>query len=104
MPKLNTANADVKAYLLKVGRYWVEEFGIDGWRLDVASEVDHAFWRDFRKEVRAANPEAYIVGECWTDSQEWLFGDQFDAVMNYGLTEAFLTFFATRETTASEFS
>ncbi|MGA9231133.1 MAG: glycoside hydrolase family 13 protein [Exiguobacterium oxidotolerans] len=104
MPKLNTANADVKAYLLKVGRYWVEEFGIDGWRLDVASEVDHAFWRDFRKEVRTANPEAYIVGECWTDSQEWLFGDQFDAVMNYGLTEAFLTFFATRETTASEFS
>ncbi len=104
MPKLNTANPDVKAYLLKVGRYWVEEFGIDGWRLDVASEVDHAFWREFRNEVRTANPEAYIVGECWTDSQEWLFGDQFDAVMNYGLTEAFLTFFATGETTASEFS
>jgi len=104
MPKLNTAHPDVKDYLLKVGRYWVEEFGVDGWRLDVASEVDHAFWREFRREVRAANPEAYIVGECWTDSQGWLLGDQFDAVMNYGLTEAFLTFFATNESTASAFS
>lgn len=104
MPKLNTAHPDVKDYLLKVGRYWVEEFQVDGWRLDVASEVDHTFWREFRTEVRAANPEAYIVGECWTDSQEWLLGDQFDAVMNYGLTEAFLTFFATNESTASAFS
>lgn len=104
MPKLNTAHPDVKDYLLHVGRYWVEEFGIDGWRLDVASEVDHAFWREFRKEVRAANGTCYIVGECWTDSQPWLLGDQFDAVMNYGLTESFLTCFATGETRVRDFS
>ena len=50
MPKLNTAHPDVKEYLLEVGRYWVKEFNIDGWRLDVANEVDHKFWREF--EVR----------------------------------------------------
>lgn len=49
MPKLNTEHPEVREYLLKVARYWIEEFDIDGWRLDVANEVDHSFWRDFRK-------------------------------------------------------
>ncbi|WP_314002151.1 alpha-amylase family glycosyl hydrolase [uncultured Paenibacillus sp.] len=48
MPKLNTKNPEVREYLLKVARYWMEEAGIDGWRLDVANEVDHDFWRAFR--------------------------------------------------------
>ncbi|HET6871575.1 MAG TPA: glycoside hydrolase family 13 protein, partial [Sporolactobacillaceae bacterium] len=68
MPKLNTEHPDVKAYLLKVGTYWVEEFDIDGWRLDVANEVDHAFWREFRQSVRAIKPDVYILGEIWHDS------------------------------------
>lgn len=92
MPKLNTENPDVQAYLLKVARYWIEEIGIDGWRLDVANEVDHRFWRKFRDVVKAAKPDAYILGEVWHDSQPWLGGDQFDAVMNYPLTEAILDY------------
>src|SRR5699024_8629478 len=48
MPKLNTANPEVQEYLLKIARYWIEEFDIDAWRLDVANEVDHAFWKKFR--------------------------------------------------------
>jgi cyclomaltodextrinase len=83
MPKLNTGHPEVRAHLLEVARYWVEEIGIDGWRLDVSNEVDHAFWRDFRRVVKQANPEAYILGEIWHDSMMWLQGDQFDAVMNY---------------------
>lgn len=104
MPKLNTANPDVKEYLLKVARYWVEEVGIDGWRLDVANEVDHAFWREFRSVVKAANPEAYILGEIWHDSMMWLQGDQFDAVMNYPFTEAVLDFLTRGETDARQFA
>ncbi|GJM72836.1 hypothetical protein HMSSN036_50520 [Paenibacillus macerans] len=46
MPKLNTENPEVKEYLLKVAEFWIKEVGIDGWRLDVANEVDHHFWRD----------------------------------------------------------
>ncbi|WP_257349214.1 alpha-glycosidase [Pseudalkalibacillus decolorationis] len=94
MPKLNTENNEVRDYLLKVARYWIEEFDIDGWRLDVANEVDHQFWRDFRKVVKRAKPEAYILGEIWHDSMPWLQGDQFDAVMNYPFTDASLDFFA----------
>ena len=49
MPKLNTENPEVKQYLLDVARYSIEEFDIDGWRLDVANDVEHSFWREFRR-------------------------------------------------------
>ncbi|MDC3418585.1 alpha-glycosidase [Aquibacillus salsiterrae] len=104
MPKLNTENQEVKDYLLKVARYWVEEFDIDGWRLDVANEIDHAFWRDFRKVVREVKPDVYILGEIWHDSMPWLQGDQFDAVMNYPFTNGAIEFFAKENLTASAFA
>ncbi len=103
MPKLNTENPQVKDYLLKVAKYWVEEFDIDGWRLDVANEVDHAFWREFRQAVKSVKPDAYILGEIWHDSMPWLQGDQFDAVMNYPFTNGAIDFFAKEEIKASEF-
>jgi cyclomaltodextrinase / maltogenic alpha-amylase / neopullulanase len=103
MPKLNTENPEVKDYLLEVGRYWVREFDIDGWRLDVANEVDHAFWREFRIEVKKIKPDLYILGEIWHDSMPWLRGDQFDAVMNYPFTTNILHLFAKKSITAKEF-
>ncbi|HOX18025.1 MAG TPA: glycoside hydrolase family 13 protein [Spirochaetales bacterium] len=83
MPKLNTANPGLKAYLLDAAERYVRDFGISGWRLDVANEIDHQFWREFRARVKAADPEAYIVGEIWHDAMPWLRGEQYDAVMNY---------------------
>ncbi|RLQ97228.1 alpha-glycosidase [Falsibacillus albus] len=103
MPKLNTENLEVKEYLLEVGRYWVREFDIDGWRLDVANEVDHAFWREFRKEVKAIKPDLYILGEIWHDSMPWLRGDQFDAVMNYPFTTNVLNLMAKKAISPAEF-
>ncbi|MGZ9586570.1 alpha-glycosidase [Paenibacillus marinisediminis] len=94
MPKLNTENPEVKQYLLNVARYWIEEVGIDGWRLDVANEVDHQFWREFRQTVKAVNPDAYILGEMFHEGMMWLQGDQFDSVMNYPFTYAMHDFFA----------
>jgi glycosidase len=94
MPKLNTQNPDVRKYLVDVGTYWAREFGIDGWRLDVANEVDHSFWREFRSAVKSVNPDCYIVGEIWHDALPWLHGDQFDSTMNYPLQQAVLSFFA----------
>lgn len=104
MPKLNTENPEVQQYLLDVARYWIEEIGIDGWRLDVANEVDHQFWREFRKTVKSVNPDAYLLGEIMHDSMPWLQGDQFDAVMNYPFTNALLNFFARKTTNAEQFS
>lgn len=96
LPKFNIRNPGVRDYLLDVARYWIE-FGIDGWRLDVPTEIDDdSFWRAFRRVVKTANPEAYLCGEIWRPAQRWLQGDQFDAVMNYPFSRAVLSFFGAR--------
>ncbi|MBR2679509.1 MAG: alpha-glucosidase C-terminal domain-containing protein, partial [Exiguobacterium sp.] len=104
MPKLNTAHPEVKRYLLDVATYWIRECDIDGWRLDVANEIDHQFWREFRQAVKALKPDVYILGEIWHDAMPWLRGDQFDAVMNYPFTDGALRFFAKEEISARQFA
>lgn len=103
MPKLNTYNPEVKKYLLEVAEYWIKEIGIDGWRLDVSDEVDHQFWKAFRKTVKAANPEAIIIGEIMHESSTWMKGDEMDGFMNYPVRELLLDFFARQAITADKF-
>jgi cyclomaltodextrinase / maltogenic alpha-amylase / neopullulanase len=92
LPKLNTDSEAVRGLLWSVGEYWIRE-GIDGWRLDVPSEIDDDdFWRSFRTRIKHLNPNAYIVGEIWDDARRWLQGDQFDGVQNYLFTRACLGF------------
>ncbi len=102
LPKLNTNNPQVREFIFNVAETWIK-FGIDGWRLDVPFEIkDDSFWQEFRRRVRAANPEAYIVGEIWQEAQSWLQGDQFDAVMNYVFTRACIAFFGARSVSPQE--
>ncbi len=83
LPVFNHDNPEVREYIMEIAEYWIQ-FGIDGWRLDVPFEIKaEGFWQEFRDRVKALNPEAYIVGEVWGDSREWLDGTQFDGVMNY---------------------
>ena len=94
MPKWNTSNEEVQDFLLNVALYWMRECGIDGWRLDVADEVSHDFWRRFRKAVKRENPQAILIGESWHDANPWLRGDEFDGIMNYSFTKACIDYFA----------
>lgn len=83
LPEFNHHNPHVREYLMQIAEYWVKQ-GIDGWRLDVPAEIRvEGFWEEFRDRVKAINPDAYIVGEIWTDARKWLDGTQFDGVMNY---------------------
>jgi glycosidase len=91
-PKLNTADPGLREYLVGIGEKWIREADIDGWRLDVANEVDHRFWRAFRDRVKAAKPDAFIVGEAWHDAIRWLDGAQFDSVMHYPWRDAVLDY------------
>ncbi len=93
LPKFNTKNPEVRRFILGVAEYWLKK-GIDGWRLDVPFEIDDdAFWREFRRVCKRANPRCYIVGEIWGEARRWLAGDQFDAVMNYQLSAACISYF-----------
>jgi cyclomaltodextrinase / maltogenic alpha-amylase / neopullulanase len=83
--------AGPRDYIFAATRRWMApdgqvERGIDGWRLDVALQVGHGFWKAWRKVVKAINPEAYLTGEIIAEpeaSRPFLRGDEFDAVMNY---------------------
>lgn len=103
MPKLDTAHPEVAEYLCRVGRYWIEEFGIDGWRLDVASEIDDGFWRQFHRAVKSVNPDAILIGEVWETANHWLDGTIFDSTMNYDFRKHCKRFFAEVSEDAAEF-
>lgn len=76
-------------------------YSIDGWRLDVAADLGHSprfnhlFWKEFRRRVKAVNPEALIVAEHYGDPAGWLEGDEWDSVMNYDAFMEPLSFFLT---------
>lgn len=102
LPKFNVANPATRQYLLDVARYWVDQ-GADGWRLDVPNEIDDDdFWYSFRKVVKQANPEAYIVGEIWEANPRWVGDEHFDGLMNYPAREAII-YFLTGKINASQF-
>lgn len=102
MPKLNTANPEVREYLLKIATFWIEEFDIDAWRLDVANEVDHHFWKSFYEATTSIKKDFYILGEIWHSSQSWLNGDEFHAVMNYAYTETIINYFVKKEISSTK--
>ena len=103
LPKLNyEGSGELRDYILEIGRKWVSPpYNADGWRLDVAAdlghtaEFNHQFWRDFRKAVKEANPQALILAEHYGDPREWLTGDQWDSIMNYDAFMEPITWFLT---------
>ena len=101
MPKTNTANPYLRQYFCDVGTYWIREFDIDGWRLDVANELDHGFLQAFRTAVKEAKPDALIVGEVWENAAHYLNGDMLDSAMNYDFRRYCRRFFA-EETVRAE--
>lgn len=93
MPKWNTSNRQLQKYLTDIATYWIKEYNIDGWRLDVSDEISHDFWRDLRKAVKAVKPDCVLIGENWHDANSYLHGDQYDSIMNYAFTKACLDFY-----------
>ncbi len=89
LPCLNLANPDVRNYIFEVVRMWLGDVGVDGWRLDVAYEIDPGFWWDFRRVCRAVNPECFLLGELFRgDYRKWVASDLLDSGTNYQLYKA----------------
>lgn len=103
MPKLNTNNPAVRKYFVDICANWVEHYGIDGIRLDVANEVSHRFCKELHARVKEINPDIYILGEIWHNALPWLRGDEFDAVMNYPLGQSIKDFWIDKSLTNEDF-
>lgn len=103
LPKLNYEESPkLYEYIMELARKWVSPpYNVDGWRLDVAADLGHSneynhnFWKEFRKVVKKANPEAIILAEHYGDPSDWLQGDEWDTVMNYDAFMEPLTWFLT---------
>jgi glycosidase len=103
MPKINLSNPETRAYFLDVARYWLREFDIDGWRMDVARHVVPDFWPDFRRATKSVKPDCYLLAEIWGDASAWLQGDMFDATMNYFFRDLCAEYFARDAMSTSDF-
>lgn len=103
LPKLNYEESpQLFNYIMQIGRKWVSPpYNVDGWRLDVAAdlgqtgEYNHYFWKEFRRNVKEANPNAIVLAEHYGDPTDWLRGDQWDTVMNYDAFMEPITWFLT---------
>lgn len=103
MPKTNTADPFLRQYFCDIGAYWVRKFDVDGWRLDVANELDDGFLRAFRASVKAAKSDALIVGEVWENAAHYLGGDMLDSAMNYDFRRYCRRFIAEQTVDAETF-
>ena len=77
MPDMNYDNEKVRSEMIDIARFWMEEVGIDGFRLDAARHIyedsrvedNQNWWKQYKKELEAVNPDIYLVGEVWDNSQ-----------------------------------
>ena len=104
MPKINYSCEDARKWALDVTAFWIDNFNIDGWRMDVAKEIDLLFWKDFRKTAKDSNQNVLLFSEIFGDTSQWLQGDMFDGTMNYSFRESMVDYFATKRMSISEFS
>ncbi|MGB9179466.1 MAG: alpha-amylase family glycosyl hydrolase, partial [Pyrinomonadaceae bacterium] len=74
-----------------VVKHWYDR-GASGWRFDVADNISHDWWRDFRPYAKTYKSDGPLVGEIWPDASQFLAGDQLDSVMNYRFRKNVLGF------------
>ncbi|MBN1658767.1 MAG: DUF3459 domain-containing protein [Anaerolineae bacterium] len=104
MPDLNLENPEVTAELHAATHFWLEEMGVDGFRLDAArhyvedgkvqenTAATHDWLRDYYTLVHGTNPEALLVGEIWSESEvvTTYLGDQLDLAFEFSLASSLL--------------
>jgi len=78
MPDLNFDNPKVKEEFIDIGKFWLADMNVDGFRLDAAKHIfpaeraadNHAFWEWFRAEMTKIKPDVYLVGEVWSKAKD----------------------------------
>ena len=86
LPCLNLFNPDVRSYLFDVIRFWIDEFDIDGIRLDCANVLDFNFMEEMRSQTEAMKEDFWLMGEViHGDYSRWVNNEMLHSVTNYEL-------------------
>ncbi|MGD8856719.1 MAG: alpha-amylase family glycosyl hydrolase [Chloroflexota bacterium] len=99
MPDLNYKNPEVTQAMFEIVRYWLQEMGVDGFRLDAIKFMvedgslqqntlaTHAWLEGFHDFYKSINPQAFTVGEAWTGTQQVVdyTGDEVDVAFQFDL-------------------
>ena len=104
MPDLNFSNKEVRKEIIDIGKYWIINTNIDGYRLDAAYHIygkgeypdkidlqieNLSWWNEFRKSIQSIKPNVYLVGEVWSStSQIANYFNVFDSNFNFGISES----------------
>jgi glycosidase len=101
MPDLNYENPEVTDAMYEAARFWLEDMGVDGFRLDAIKHMvedgsnqqntpaTHAWLEDFYNFYKGINPDALTVGEAWTGTQQVVdyTGDEVDIAFQFDLAQ-----------------
>lgn len=102
-PELLTDNPDVQRYLFDAVRYWIEDFGVDGLRLDYVLGPVHAFWTLLQQSVKEQFPQIITIGEVTSSVQEIAqYAGRMDGYMDFPLSEMLRHTFASRDVTLAD--
>jgi glycosidase len=102
MPDLNYENPEVTEEMYEAARFWLEDMGVDGFRLDAIKHLiedgalqentpaTHEWLQGFFAFYKDVNPDAFAVGEAWTSTQQVLdyTGDEVDIAFQFDLAKA----------------
>lgn len=105
MPDLNYLNPDVTAQMEKVVDYWINDVGVDGFRIDAAkhlieegekvenTQLTHDWFKQFYTFYKGIDPDVYVVGEVASSDARMTTlysGDQMDMVFNFEIAQGFV--------------
>jgi glycosidase len=104
MPDLNLQNPEVTAEIYKIADFWLKDMGVDGFRMDAIKHFvergavqenvpeTHVWLQAFHQHYKSVNPQAFVVGEAWTDTSQVLdyTGDEVDIAFEFDLAGAFV--------------
>ncbi|MEM1406976.1 MAG: alpha-amylase family glycosyl hydrolase [Bacteroidota bacterium] len=76
MPDLNFDSDKLRTEIYDIGKFWLNDIGVDGFRLDAAKHIfpderasdNHAFWVEFKEEMQKIKPDVYLIGEVWAST------------------------------------
>lgn len=88
MPQINLTNEATHKWMFDIARFWLTEFGVDGFRLDHAQGPGPEFWTEFQMACKKANPESFLFAEVVEPPSEMLqYAGRVDGLLDFNFNE-----------------